>query len=80
MIRKQKYELDEFVDQSYQSMIEFEMRRKNRTGFPLAFTKPTSLFEETGFKAWNLYPHGKLTAKKVAAGKDAATEGMLTVE
>jgi hypothetical protein len=62
-------------------MMEFEMRRKNRQGFPMAFQKPATLFEENDeFRAFNLYPHGKLSAKKANKNKDAATEGMLTVE
>jgi U3 small nucleolar RNA-associated protein 19 len=44
-MRKQQYKLeDEVVDQSYQSMLQFELKRRNKHGFPLAFNKPSQFF------------------------------------
>lgn len=53
--KRMQYKLeDEIVEQSYQSMLEFELKRRNKHGFPLAFSKPPRFFgaEFSNFDAW----------------------------
>lgn len=58
-LRREKMQLDEEVtDQSYQTMLEFETKRRNKHGFPLAFTKPGAFFsaDSSEFTAFALEP------------------------
>jgi len=50
---KKTYELEQFVEESYQSVFEAEITKKNKGNVPVAYQVKTKLFDDgDGFDHW----------------------------